>query len=933
MMVTKQQIRIIIDAEEKVSKVAKEAEKALNKLGNAGKKGLDAINKGSSKIHSAISKISSYVEKARNKFNELRNSSSSAGSAIRSAIGTGATAFGKLITSSNTAKIAMEKIKSVSDGIKTKITSLTTKISNFASTTKSRLAQAFSIGNIKSKLSSVGTSIDKLKLKIKQLSAESKSLGGSFGFLNNALSMTVGMIGYDLVNGFVESARAAVNANGQLDYFGGRLKMSASETENFRAELDQLQTSFKKVNMKAVGASAEEMAVKLNLPKESLLDLTETTAVMSSAFVKEGRSQEDAILAVSDALDGQFKRLQELGISQDMLKNNGWSGDIEDKTSLLQAMKKTLDDMGFTQTAKDITNLDEAYQALTVSGGILLEKILVPLTPVLMQIMDAVMGVMDTIGSLIESIQNAWNSLPEWAQIGIAVAAVAVAVGIAVAAFGGLEAILLSLAASFAPVIAAITGISLPIVAVVAAIGLIVAAVYELGKAFGWWHDVGSMFEAIQAGIMKMWNAFINHPDVQATISAIVDMLTWLAGAIGNTIDWVLQLFGVSSDSKWDIVTDIINAIGGAWDIFSGKIKFVIGIVQNVANAFMNFYNGTLVPLGEFLSDVLTPVWQALLDIWNTVEAQVQGLISVFDQYQSGQIGLLDVIGAVMSALWNIYLSVTSNILSLILEFASKLLSGAIKAGKNFFNGIVNQVKKVPGRVYNYIKNTLSRTKSGLQNWVNTAKQKARDFVNGIVNALAKLAGRVYNKLMSVVGKITSAGRSWVNAAKQKAKDIVDSVGNILSNTASRVKNALSGVKDAILKPFRDAYNTAKDLVGKIANLGAPSAGGDEPVAGGDDNAPINPFVEKKVTIENNETMDVVLSGKSDLNLNINLEGLPENVDENTIVRIISEIFDDPDWKNALIMDIVKSALFQKADAKEKYRLSSNNKRARGVGI
>ena len=927
----------MIEAEEKVSKVAKEAEKALNKLGNAGKKGLDAINKVSQKTQSSISKISSYVERARNKFNELRNNGSSAGSAIRSAISSGANSFGKLITNSNTAKLAMEKIKSVSDGIKGKLTDLTTKISNFGATAKSRLTQAFSIGNIKSKLTSIGTSIDKLKAKIRQLAQQSKGMGGSFGFLNNALSMTVGMIGYDLVNGFVEAGRAAINANGQLDYFGGRLKMSAAETSKFRGTLDTLQGSFKKVNMKAVGASAEEMAVKLKLPKSSLEELTKTTAVMSSAFVKEGRSQEDAILAVSDALDGQFRRLQELGISQDLLKKNGWNGDLEDKNNLLQAMNKTLDQMGFTETAQDITNLDEAYQALTVSGGILLEKILVPLTPVLMSIMEAIMGVMDTIGGLIESIQSAWNALPEWAQIGIAIAAVAVAVGVAIAAFGGLEGILIAVITALSPVIAIIGAISLPIIAVVAAIGLLVAAVYELGKAFGWWSDVGTMFEAISAGLQRMWDAFINHPDVQAMITAIGGALSWLAGAIGNTIDWVLQLFGVSTDSKWDIVSDIINVIGMAWDAFSGNLKLIISIVTTVAGAFSNFYNGVLVPLGEFLSAVLTPVWNTLSNIWNSVIGQIQNLISVFNQYQAGQVSLVTVIQTVMSTLFNIYLTVVTNILNLVMQFASQLLSGAITAGSNFLNGIVSYVKQIPGKVYNYIKSTISRTKSGLQNWINQGKSKATSFVTSIVNAVGKLAQKVYTKLIGVVSKIASAGKQWVKTAKDKAGEIVSGVVGKLEGIPGKVSSALSGVVNAIAGPFRSAYNEAKKWWDKISNLKLPgaAAGDDVGAAAGDDDEP-NPFRgNQNINIENKntDTLDVILSGKSDLNLNVNLDGLPDNVDEETIISILREILDDPDWKNNLIMEIVKSSLFQKLDLKEKSRITDNTKRARGIGI
>ena len=263
------------------------------------------------------------------------------------------------------------------------------------------------IEGLKSRLTGLGGSSKYATNGFGQLNIGSRLAGAGLGFLRNAASMTVGMIGYDLFNSVMESGRAAINASSQLQYFGSRLEMSGAEVSKFSKELDELQSEFRKVNMHAVGAAAEEMAVKLNLGKESVKDLTEVTAVMSSAFVKEGRTQEDAILAVSDAMDGQFRRLQELGISQEMLMQNGWNGDLNDKNSLLQAMNKTLDNMGFTKTAKDITNLEDAYQALTVSGGLLMEKILVPIIPLLMQMAEAAMSACDWIMGAIDGLTSA----------------------------------------------------------------------------------------------------------------------------------------------------------------------------------------------------------------------------------------------------------------------------------------------------------------------------------------------------------------------------------------------------------------------------------------------------------------------------------------------------------------------------------------------
>ena len=60
-----------------------------------------------------------------------------------------------------------------------------------------------------------------------------------------------------------------------------------------------------------------------------------------------------------------------------------------------------------------------------------------------------------------------------------------------------------------------------PIALVVIALAALAVAIYEAGKMFGWWKDVGSMIDAIKTNVMRLWDAFINNPNVQGTIQAI----------------------------------------------------------------------------------------------------------------------------------------------------------------------------------------------------------------------------------------------------------------------------------------------------------------------------------------------------------------------------------------------------------------------------
>lgn len=900
-MVSKQVIQILIEAEEEVSKVAKKAEDALNKMGSVGSNAMEKINNASGRIHEGFNKIHSYVDTAREKFNEFVNSSTKLGT-LRNTISNVANSFGSLITNSNTAKLAMEKIKSVSDQIQSKFTSLQNKIRNFGSSVKSSLTSAFSSfgSGLKAKISSIGKSIDNLKAKMRSLASEAKKTGGSggLGFLRSAASMTVGMLGYDLVNSIVQTTRASLNARGAIQQFGSRLNMSASEVSSFQKSLDNLQSTFKKVDMDVVGQTAMDMAYRLQLPKTSLTELTETTAIFTDAMARNGRTSEDAMLAMADAMDGQFRRLQEIGLSEEALMRNGWSGDLSDKEGLLKAMNKALKEQHYDVLAKSIDTLDDAWNALSITLSNLLESIILPLMPAILQIVsyfsDAVTGLMGFVGML----QSAWSSLPDWAQIGIGIAVVAVAIGIAVAAFGGLEAIILSLATSIAPLVIAITSISWPLVAIVAAIGLVIAAIYEVGKAFGWWSSVGGMLEAIGAGLGRLWNAFINHPDVQALISAISGALSELGSWLSWAGQQVLAFFGISTGSNWDVVKAIIDGIGGAWNNVKGAVGNVIGVIQ----AIYNF----VVPIGQAIYEALKPIvciiigcspgiipalqmlYGVFVEIWSAIMAfigpiisvivnLVRGLINAFEQFKNGQINLPTLIMTVLTLLWNAYSTIILKILSLVVRFAGQMLQKAMQTGRNFVNGIMNYLQQLPGKAL--------------------------------------------STLLRVVTSIVSAGTQWISNAKDKAQAVVDGVRDVLSNTASAVSSALGGVVDAIVAPFREAYNQAKAWWDSIASLGgaagSDAAGGEMAIA----RTALDLSSDKEFDIITGETVHVEVEVENKVILD--LINVPAHIDTATLIRMLQD--------KEVLQALTSNPDFQSLDAKMKDEILARIKRAGGT--
>lgn len=212
---------------------------------------------------------------------------------------------------------------------------------------------------------------------VKQKGAVTGANGGKnkldkMGYLPRRIgSMALTMWGFNELMDVYDKTMGHINAESQKDYFAKRMGMNSKATQDFTNQLNNMQKTYKKLDMTVVGANALETASKYKVQESSLGDLTEVMAIYGSEFVKQGRTQEDSILAINDALDGELRRLKEVGIGAEELKATGlWNGDESDKEGMLKALLQIAQERGYDKTAKDITNLSDAITTLEVKLSI-----------------------------------------------------------------------------------------------------------------------------------------------------------------------------------------------------------------------------------------------------------------------------------------------------------------------------------------------------------------------------------------------------------------------------------------------------------------------------------------------------------------------------------------------------------------------------------
>ena len=273
-----------------------------------------------------------------------------------------------------------------------------------------------------------------------------------------------------------------------------------------------------------------------------------------------------------------------------------------------------------------------------------------------------------------------------------------------------------------------------PLLVIVGVIALVVYAVYELGKSFGWWTDVSSMIDAIKAGIMRLWDAFINHPDVQALIQGLTDIWNALSGAVAAVGGAVMEFFNINTGGNFDIVRALIDGIGLAWQTITAPIRFVISLVGAVINIFSQLLNGQI------------SFQQAVVMIWTT-----------------------------LSTAWG---SILNGIRSLIVRMFSRFVTTAIARTNALVLGAVRALQRLPGRAYNALIGVVTQITQAGQKWVNTAKNKAGDVVTAVHNKLSGISSKISSALSGVVNAFTkpfkdaySAVADWVGKIKSKASE------------------------------------------------------------------------------------------------------------------------------------------------------------------
>lgn len=697
----------------------------------------------------------------------------------------------------------------------------------------------------------VGTSASKTSKEVDKAAKSTQTAGknastakSKFTALNSAmnlLKLTAGFLaitlGMELATRIMEVANSAVNAESSIRGMAKGMGWSTSQVTAYLDEMSRLQTIYRKTDMNAVGTEVAKMARIYKLNANEAKDFIETSAVFSSAMAMEGRSARDSALALKDLIDqgqGWERRLSEIGVTGEALKATGlWSGDKSDKKGIIAALNQVLEERSLSQMAKEINNLDDALQVLTIAGGQLLGAFLIPAAPLIYGLTMALADIAYGVKNIVEWLVDVWNGLPGWVQLGIIVGASVIAftalgailTGVVIPAAStaiinfinmllplfGLEVTAISASGGFSLLAGAIWSALAPLLPFIAAGAALAIVVYKVGEYFGWWKDIPTMIEAIKAGVMRLWNAFVNNPHVVAIITGIKeawnDLVNFLAPLWKN-------LFPASTGS-FDIVRGIIDLFGWlgdtvarVWDFFQNNpLGQVLGLLAYFSN-----------PLLFIILNFNKIVWVVTMAA-NAVKA----FFGAFYDESGNFVGIIQGFQNAFGMLWN--------------WLASIDWAGVING---FFTGIYNAFQGLGEYIWNTLFGSLGSGELDLGGMLAGALQQIIGFFadNNIATLLVRLlfgdaaATQFSSQIKAFFGPMTS----WIGNGLNQLVSAAVWLWNVLSPIGSALSwigglildgawqsligwwNALVGVGQFLYQIFTTLTGAWDALVGSFFN-------------------------------------------------------------------------------------------------------------------
>lgn len=266
-------------------------------------------------------------------------------------------------------------------------------------------------------------STTKLSTSQRQATSSTNALSSATGKLQGALS-SVKMMATALSSMFIwtfgmslyEATKQTLQSKNEMESYLTQMGLGRGAINLFNQGLDETADRFKKLNKYMIGETIAGIGMEFDLTANQMKESMEVVAMIQNEYVRAGRKESEATLAVKDILQGEFLRLsRETGVGkQDLIDTGLWSGDIKDVVGIMEALKKIGTDRHWDLFAEKCISLNdvisETKNRISEFGAMLGDQF----SPVIVSVFNTVIGVIDQVTST-------WNNFDPTQKLAVAI--------------------------------------------------------------------------------------------------------------------------------------------------------------------------------------------------------------------------------------------------------------------------------------------------------------------------------------------------------------------------------------------------------------------------------------------------------------------------------------------------------------------------------
>lgn len=696
------------------------------------------------------------------------------------------------------------------------------------------------------------------------------------GALKTAVGGAVTAMSASMLSYAKSAVDSAMTAEQEWNKFGNAVNNTGGNWDKQSDEIKGWVKEYSNQMGRSVADTRSAMTTYMSMGM-SLKDSQDAMQATSNYAAQMGMSQEQAAGQLQKAFMGSGRALKALGLDIADYKDET-TGAIDRQKLLHDVLERTggAADKYADSSAAKFQRLNNVLASMKTDFGAALMDAIQPLIPVVQGFLNAINGLPGPVKSVgfaaialgagLGVIAGPLTSVIGLMQMmGVSLPAITGLLGVQSAETAALTAEELALAAAQAGLTAeeigaaaahagnvgilaaegaAATGASTgfwamaaaelaalwPILLIAAAVAAVIIALEQIGEALGWWTDFSTMVDAIRAGVERLWNAFINSPQVQGVLAGIQNAFQTLMSVLQPVFDWLT--------SAWNNLFSSEGAGSGGPDVV-GQIISLFGQLGNIASqAFMVIQQGF-----QVVSNIATPFWTNLSQI-----------VGIFSQLASGSISWQSAFMQAINVIWGAFTGFYGRIGQLVLQLGQRILSGIVgalrpipqriwqiflqvalrillfgaiaavrarAAGLRILNGIVNYIRQLPGRVGAYMMQVPGRIAAAAGAAVSAAISLATQVVQAVVSGVTGVADAVYNEFIQIGSKINSAVSSAVSAATSFGSQIKDAVLGALSIASPgiiqrKIAIEFQDIPGRIGESTDSVYSAASNYAGNI---------------------------------------------------------------------------------------------------------------------